>query len=252
MLNRPKRKFDDSWKQVATDNVYPTRYYRWKVYPFSEAVQCHRETHHPTMYNVPDAPLKVVIELNMQGEKKTRFVDNFYRVAPMPYAFDHGEERNILAFAKDEESQKAARDVGAGLVGGTALIKEFQNGALSLQDFNYVVAHPNILPELVVLRGLMKRKFPNPKNNTLGIDMNEMVKKYLHGVTYQAVKDEHEQDFGIIECCVGPVSVFLFILVPKIDSCAQSISELDRLTSLLFTNTIFVLYLHRFQWIPNI
>lgn len=67
---RKSKKFDDSWKQICTDNVYPTKYYRWKVYPFEEAIQCHRETHHPTMYNEPNAPLNVVIELDMQGEKK--------------------------------------------------------------------------------------------------------------------------------------------------------------------------------------
>lgn len=43
----------------------------------------------------------------------------------------------------------------------------FQNGELSLQDFRFVVAHPDILPELVSIRGLMKRKFPNQKSGTL-------------------------------------------------------------------------------------
>jgi len=38
---------------------------------------------------------------------------------------------------------------------------------LSLQDFRFVVAHPDILPELVSVRGLMKRKFPNKKSGTL-------------------------------------------------------------------------------------
>lgn len=70
LASRKSRKFDDSWKQVTTDNVYPMKYYRWRVYSFTEAVQCHRETHHPTMYNEPNAPLKIVVELNMQGEKK--------------------------------------------------------------------------------------------------------------------------------------------------------------------------------------
>lgn len=207
LQNRPKKKFDDSWKQVATDNVYPAKYYQWKVYSFAEAVQCHRETHHPTMYNEPDAPLKVLIELNMEGEKKTRFVDNFYRVAPIPHAFDHGEERNILAFTKDVDMQKEARVLGATLAGGIELIKDIQTGALSMADYHYILAHPNILPELVSLRGLMKRKFPNPKNGTLGPDMSVMVHKFLHGITYSGIKDEHEQDFGTIDTTIGILSM---------------------------------------------
>lgn len=50
--------------------MYDQRDYRWKVYPFAEAVQCHRETHHPDMYNQPNATLQVCVELNMQGEKQ--------------------------------------------------------------------------------------------------------------------------------------------------------------------------------------
>lgn len=104
--------------------------------------------------------------------------------------------------------QEKARDAGAMLVGGTELIRDIQTGALSLQDFQYVIAHPNILPELVALRGLMKRKFPNPKNGTLAPDIVSMVNKYLNGVNYSAKKDEYEKDFGLIETSIGPVSIF--------------------------------------------
>ena len=53
----------------------------------------------------------------------------------------------------------------------------FQNGELSLQDFRFIVAHPDILPELVSIRGLMKRKFPNQKSGTLkqGKEWNTVV-----------------------------------------------------------------------------
>lgn len=69
-----------------------------------EAIQAHRETHDPTMYDVPNAPLDILIELNMQGEKKTRFVGNFSKLARIEYPFDHGEDRRVLAFAKDDVS----------------------------------------------------------------------------------------------------------------------------------------------------
>lgn len=56
------------------------------------------------MYDVPNAQLNVSIELNMQGEKITRFVSNFQKLAMIEYPFEHGENRSVLAFANDEVS----------------------------------------------------------------------------------------------------------------------------------------------------
>lgn len=95
---------DDSWKQIAKDNVYVGKYYRWPVYTIQEAIQCHRESHHPSMYNVPNALLNVEIELNMQAEKATRFVENFQRMAMIPHKFNHGEDRKIIVFTKENVS----------------------------------------------------------------------------------------------------------------------------------------------------
>lgn len=103
-LLRANKHVDDSWKQVSTDNCYVSKYYRWPVYTVADAIQNHRETHHPSMYNEPNAPLIAHIELNMKGEKSTRFVDNFQRMAMMPHKFDHGEERRILVFTKGNVS----------------------------------------------------------------------------------------------------------------------------------------------------
>lgn len=198
---------DDSWKQVSSDNVWVGRYYQWRVYSVPEAIACHRETHDPTMYNVPNAPLNVHIELYMQGEKKTRFVENFSRIALTPHKFDHGEERTVLFFGKSQEVVQEAQNAGATLAGGVELIKDVQNGNLLLSDYQYILAHPNILAELVALRGLMKKKFPNPKGGTLGTEVEEMVQRYLNGIQYRAVKDEYQQDFGLVEACIGTLNM---------------------------------------------
>lgn len=198
---------DDTWKQLPTDNVWVGRYYRWRTYTVAEAIECHRETQHPTMYGHPDAPLLIDIELNMQGEKATRFVDNFQRMAMIEHRFDHGEERQILVLAKGEDQLKAAQEAGAALVGGPDLIKNIQSGDVKLPDYQFVVAHPNIMAELVAVRGLLKRKFPNPKNGTLGTNLVEMVQQYLNGIQYSATKDEHQQNYGIIRTCVGRLSM---------------------------------------------
>ncbi|XP_013116416.2 large ribosomal subunit protein uL1m [Stomoxys calcitrans] len=206
-LQRENKHVDDSWKQISTDNCYVGKYYRWPVYSVADAIQCHRETHHPSMYNEPNAPLIAHVEMNMKGEKATRFVDNFQRMAMMPHKFDHGEERRILVFTKGNDEIAEARQAGATLVGGVELIKDITNGELLLTDYQYVIAHPNILPELVALRGLMKRKFPNPKSETLGTNLAEMIQRFADGVSYMANKDEHQQDFGLITTTIGTLNM---------------------------------------------
>lgn len=89
---------------MPLDNCYFIKYYRWPVYTIQEAIQCHRESHHPSMLNEPNAQLLVDIELNMVAEKPTKYVDNFQRMAKIPHKFDHGEERRILVFSKGDVS----------------------------------------------------------------------------------------------------------------------------------------------------
>lgn len=155
------------------------------------------------MYGHPDAALLVDIELNMQAEKATRFMENFQRMAMIEHSFEHGEERQILVFAKGEDNLKAAQEAGAALVGGPDLIKNVQSGDVLLPDYQFVVAHPNIMADMVAIRGLLKRKFPNPKNGTLGVDLAGMVRQYLNGIQYSARKDEHQQNYGTIRTCIG-------------------------------------------------
>lgn len=157
------------------------------------------------MYGLPNAPLNVEIELNMQGEKITRFVENFQRMALIPNKFDHGEERQILVLAKGEDNLRAASEAGAALVGGPDIIKDVQSGDLKLSDYQFVIAHPNIMPDMVAIRGLMKRKFPNPKSGTLGVNLAEMVQQFSNGIQYHVQKDEHQQNYGVISTCIGTV-----------------------------------------------
>lgn len=56
-------------KPQATDDVWVSRFYAWRMYSFKEVIECHRETHHPTIYNAPDAPINLFIELDMKTAK---------------------------------------------------------------------------------------------------------------------------------------------------------------------------------------
>lgn len=53
----------------------------------------------------------------------------------------------------------------------------------------------------------MKRKFPNPKNGTLGTNLNELVQRFCNGVQYSGARDENQQDFGSVTTMIGTVSV---------------------------------------------
>ncbi|XP_044762726.1 50S ribosomal protein L1 [Coccinella septempunctata] len=207
MKGRPSRKIDDSWMRTPTDEIYCTKYFKWKVYPFEEAIRCISETHHLDMYNQPNATVQAVIELYMQGEKKTKFVEDFNRICGIKHHFPHNEERTIVAFAKDIDAQEAAKEAGALLAGGVDLIKNIQNGKVVLTDFEFVVSHPDILHELSSLRGLMKKKYPSYKLGTIDVNLDEVVERYMHGVNYKAVKDEFEKDFGVIEAPIGTLDM---------------------------------------------
>lgn len=197
----------DYWMQVPHDDCYIGKYYQWRIHTVAQAVEFHRETHHPTAYNEPNAPLIAHIELDMQGDKPTRFVDNFLRMAPIKYKFEHGQERKILVFTKGQESIDAAINAGATLAGGADLVKQIQNGDLNLGEFDHVLAQTAILPEIVPLRGLMKKKFPNVKNSTLGNDIKEMVTRAMIGIQYGAAKDDYQKNFGLVTTQIGTLEM---------------------------------------------
>lgn len=98
-------------------------------------------------------------------------------------------------------------EAGAALAGGTDLIKLIQKGEYNLRDYPYVVATGNIMPELISLRGLLKKKFPDPRSGTLGLDIAELVKKHMTGILFRAVRDEYQENYGSIKTSIGTVSV---------------------------------------------
>ncbi|XP_076678660.1 mitochondrial ribosomal protein L1 [Andrena cerasifolii] len=203
----PLRRIVDDWKIPATDNVWIVKYHQQPIYGLKEALECHRETHHPTMYNKPDAHVKAFIELDMQREKKTKVLDKFTRLVDTPYAFQTFEDRSILAFCKTSDGVQAAKDAGASFVGGTELIKQIQAGDFPYKEYNYVVAHTDILPDLLLIRGLLKRKFPNVKTGNLGNHMDRLVTKFKEGIQYSAIPMEDHKQYGQIDVVFGTLNM---------------------------------------------
>ncbi|XP_001605669.5 39S ribosomal protein L1, mitochondrial [Nasonia vitripennis] len=210
-------------KPVAVDDVFYMRYFRWKVYSFAEAIQNHREYFHPTMYDAPDSIVCVNAELNLTGVKKTKPVGTFNKIVPVKHHFDHGEERRLLAFCKAEEDVAAALDAGAVLAGGSDIIKLILSGEISIHNYDTVVAHPSMMPEVLTLRGLLKKKYPNIKNSTLGMDIKSIVHLHLHGIKYTAKPYEHFPEYGVAEVPIGKLSMETEHLEDNLRSAIDSI-----------------------------
>jgi len=201
------RPINDSLKLVSPDDVWPYKYYQWKVYSAAEAINCFKESHHPTMFNLPDSLLNVSIELNMALTKKTKFVDNFSRICLVPHGFERKEKKNILVFCKEQEKHHSLIDAGALFVGGVELVKKIQNGDLNIADYDYVLAHPNILLDIVPVRGILKKKFPNPRSGSIDADLHKILRMHIDGVEYKATKHEHAQTFGTISTAIGRLTM---------------------------------------------
>ena len=90
-----------------------------------------------------------------------------------------------------------------------------QEGQIKLGDYDYILAHPNVLTDLVPIRGLMKRRFPNLRSGTLDPNLKDLVRKFSGGVQYRVVKDEVQENFGSVQVPVGRVGSKLFLVYPQ-------------------------------------
>lgn len=231
---------DDSFKMESKDDVYPMRYYRRLTYSTEDAINAHKETHDPTMYNSLDSFVFAQIEFNMEAVKKNRYLENVARLTLLPHYFPRDEERTILAFCKGPELVKQVAEAGATTVGSTELVKKIQEGEIKLGDYDYVIAHPNIITELVPIRGLMKRRFPNVRSGTLDPNICELVRKFAAGVQYRVAKDEHQQNFGSVEVPVGRLNMETKQIVENIDALLKDIQSIRPKRDGLFITRCFL------------
>lgn len=101
-------------------------YFFFSRYNLLDAILAHRELHHPSMLNMPTAPLNVRLEIDLTTDKKNKFVDKYNKIIQLPHPYDHGEDRTILAFCQTNEMMEEARNAGAMLVGGKDIIKSIE------------------------------------------------------------------------------------------------------------------------------
>lgn len=98
-----------------------------------------------------------------------------------------------------------ALQAGATVAGGAELVRSALKGNIRFAEYQFILAHPDIMPELLALRGLLKKKFPSPKSETLGLDLPALVSKFMSGIFVTGKRDESQENFGLAETSIGRV-----------------------------------------------
>lgn len=121
---------DDSIFPVPLDNVFSTYKFRPVQYPFPEAVQNFKELYHPTMYNIPDAPVLLRVNLDLKYPNRPNKVQDGWRSViemPAPFQLEGMMRPSVLAFCcEDVDYIKGVLEAGAEVAGGKEIIKSIQ------------------------------------------------------------------------------------------------------------------------------
>jgi len=67
-----------------------------------------------------------------------------------------------------------------------------------------------MVPELSVIRGLIKKKFPMIKNKTISTDLVSEVQRLKSGMKVRLERSDREPDYGFFELPIGTVCFFDF------------------------------------------
>lgn len=215
--------FDEYSKPAPVRNVWLGRYHSWKVYSFEEAIECHRQTHHPTMYNIPNADVEVFIELKQNGKKKSG--EGLSKVFYIPNKFTENVDKSIVAFTKNTEILPSY--VTANIIcGGRDLIKQFESGTYKVNNYDYIISDRDILNELLIIRGLLKKQFPSVKSGTLGNDIQYLIEKFKYGANCltQSYSDG-ENHFLLSKICIGRLNMEVNHLEENFSSILEQIQS---------------------------
>lgn len=146
-----------------------------KEYPLTDAIQVLKKASYTSFVGTVELHL-VLKEKGAQG------------TVTLP----HGTGRlvKIVAIAHDEANASLAREAGADYVGAKDVADQIQTNKLKPgKDFDVVVAHPQAMVFVTPLARTLgpKKMMPNPKNNTVGTNLAELIKEIRKGkLSYKA------------------------------------------------------------------
>lgn len=133
--------------------------------------------------------------------------------------FSTRSSKRITAFVS-EAKEKDAREAGADVVGGEALIEEI----IKTQkiDFDVAVATPDMMPKLAKVAKILGPKglMPNPKTDTVGADIGRIISELKKGKI--AFKND---DTANVHLTIGKVSQPETELLANFTSCVEAIRK---------------------------
>ncbi|VDK82586.1 unnamed protein product [Onchocerca ochengi] len=190
-----------------TTNIFIRSAYKTQYYSVSEALRMHREMQQPSIYNNPNARVRLRMELNMTTEKKTKMVIDSEELVPIPYPFKHNEKRTILAFAYEQHNRDAAVEAGAEIALGPDVIKKIIKGMFRIDDYDFCVAHTDMASSILPLRGILRSRFPNKINGGLGDNFEEIIGKFKNGVKLTIRGDPIMPIWGLCDTVIGRLTM---------------------------------------------
>jgi len=201
---------ETSDKPFPVDDAWSENYHTWTRLSVAEGLECLREHYHPSMLNDPNAIVWARVEIDMKGSKQGRYMEPFNKMVPLYHAFERGvAEKNILVFAKTQESREEAQNAGANMTGGLELIDSIAKGKFEVIDFDHFLAHEDIVHDLKPLIGILRDNFPKKTNGMVGKDMEKLVKTFQNGQLVEVKKPKStlgridDPSFGYAEAMVG-------------------------------------------------
>lgn len=122
-----------------------------------------------------DASVELHLRLGIDPSKTDQLVRG---TISLPYA--SGKTKRVAAFVESDK-EDVAKKAGADIVGGEDLINEIvSKGKI---DFDVAVATPSMMPKIAKAAKVLGPKglMPNPKSDTVGTDLEKMIKEQKAG-----------------------------------------------------------------------
>ena len=205
-LNAVSKKFNDNNRKgfdQIVDNVYIIEHYKERKLSFADALAIVRETHQPAIYDEPNALVEAKVELDLRTKKKTKFLESFRGIISYSNMFAFGTKRKIVALCKSEEDQEAAKNAGAELIGSSDIIQMLKAGEISMNNFDDLVCHGDMLIELAAIKNAIGHFFPTKQRGNIGFDMSRLVTHFVNGFEFKMNKDNIEPDYGFVQLPFG-------------------------------------------------
>ncbi len=158
-----------------------------------------------------DASVELHVKLNIPSKYEKEVIRG-----SVIFPYKTGPEVKIVVLTTSEYFDKAKE---ADFYGAEDLIKKIENG---WNEFDVVIATPNIMTKLAPLGKILGPKglMPNPKNNTVTTNLEEIIKSYKKGKT--DFKTDNNKNIHIV---VGKVSTKKEHLIENIKIALKSIID---------------------------